>query len=267
VKSRKWILGLILVLSLATVSFGQGDPDYVKAYRFTAAGVSNDSVADVSSLGIGFWKVVTQNKGKTNPSACSVLFQISPVNVSASYTTLITTSCVTTNGAQSLVSAGPAAWIRVNMTSLTLATPDQEVTVTVMGWREVSAATITNATYTNVIPATPGGGVTSTIYSNTALAATVSAVSASPGKLDGFHVFNGHSAVCFLQFFDLATGSVTLGTTPPNFAIGVPTLKDVNMFNFLPLKAFATAISVAFTTTATGSTACTTAGNFTGFYH
>jgi hypothetical protein len=265
---KKLVLALTLILVLNCTGLAQGDPDYIKTYRFTTSGVNTDSVADVSGLGIGFWKVVTQVKGTPNPGACTAVLQGAPVNVNASYGTIVSTSCVTASGGQTIPTANPNAWIRVNMSSFTAGVVNQEVAVTIMGWREITGLTISNPLIVQSIPYTPAGATSSTTAFTATLGSTVFAVSASASKyLDGISVFNGHSAVCFIQFFDLATGSVTLGTTTPAFSIGVPTLQTVNIFNFLPLKLFNTAISVASTTTNNGSTTCTTASTFTAFYH
>lgn len=93
----------------------------------------------------------------------------------------------------------------------------------------------------------------STVYSgnvtNTAVAANASAT-----KMRAYAVFNGNSTVCYLQFFDIAQGSVTVGTTPNKFSIGFPALGGGN----LPLSfTFATAMTVAATTTRAGGSACT----------
>lgn len=80
------------------------------------------------------------------------------------------------------------------------------------------------------------------------------AANAAATKLRAYMITNNNSLVCYLQFFNLASASVTVGTTPPIFFVGVPALGGANMilaFNF------STAMTIAATTTATGSTNCT----------
>lgn len=44
-----------------------------------------------------------------------------------------------------------------------------------------------------------------------------------PCRAGSIHVYNGAGAACFVQFFNTgATANVTLGTTVPDFQIGVP---------------------------------------------
>lgn len=96
-------------------------------------------------------------------------------------------------------------------------------------------------------------GGTDTYY-NAALSNTVVSMKASAGNFYGFNqVYNSGGAVSFLQMFDLATGSVTLGTTTPkqSYAIqpsGVPFLNPKNTPD-----SYLTAISIAATLTAAGS--------------
>lgn len=86
---------------------------------------------------------------------------------------------------------------------------------------------------------------------------TVVSVKASAGSLYGWHLFNASTAVCYLQIFNVASGSVTLGTTVPTMAVGMNTLVASDVALPAPI-AFGTAISVAATTTPTGSTVCPT---------
>ena len=83
---------------------------------------------------------------------------------------------------------------------------------------------------------------------------TVTAVKASAGTLLGWYLFNSNSVTVYCQIFDLATGSVSLGTTAPKLSFGIPAGLGANL-GFMPGIKFSTAISVAFTTTRAGSTA------------
>jgi hypothetical protein len=95
---------------------------------------------------------------------------------------------------------------------------------------------------------------------NALLSTTVTAVKASAGNLYGVSFDNSAGTQkVYVQFFDVAAGSVTLGTTVPKFSLVVPAggYRD-NDFGPEEKVTFATAISVAATTTATGLTAPTT---------
>lgn len=75
---------------------------------------------------------------------------------------------------------------------------------------------------------------------------------ASAGILCGIHVQNSNGSAAFIQFFDLATGSVTVGSTTPKMSFQVPANGNLDIEFIRPIP-FATAITYACTTTATGS--------------
>lgn len=91
--------------------------------------------------------------------------------------------------------------------------------------------------------------------------ATATAIKASAGQLYGYHLFNTTAAVAYVQIFNVAAGSVTLGTTAPTFSIGIPASGGVTV-NWDKGIAFGTAISFGCTTTRTGSTGATCDVNF-----
>lgn len=107
------------------------------------------------------------------------------------------------------------------------------------------------------LPATSGGLsiVTGSV------GATATAIKASAGQLYGYHILNTTAAVAYVQLFNVAAGSVTLGTTVPVMSIGIPASGGVTV-NFDKGIAFSTAISFACTTTRTGSTGATCDVNF-----
>lgn len=86
---------------------------------------------------------------------------------------------------------------------------------------------------------------------------TAQQIKASAGKLYGLEVSNPNTVDAYIQLFDLATGSVTVGTTTPKQSYLVPGGDGINngamdkVFT-IPVS-FATAITYACTTTATGS--------------
>lgn len=98
---------------------------------------------------------------------------------------------------------------------------------------------------------------TSTPVLKAALSTTVFAVSAAPCTLNSYYIYNPNSSVAYVQLFDVAAGSVSLGTTTPKWAIGIPASSGANLSRLK--MAFTTALSVAATTTATGSSAPATA--------
>jgi hypothetical protein len=106
----------------------------------------------------------------------------------------------------------------------------------------------------NPVPLGSASGGLSTSFQN-ALLATVVAVDASAGQLYELYCFNPNASVAFVQLFDLATGSVTLGTTAPKLSYGIPATSASGFTVSLVGTQFSTAISAAATTTSNGSTA------------
>lgn len=94
------------------------------------------------------------------------------------------------------------------------------------------------------------GGTGNALLTNTAIA-----VKTSAGSLFGVNFVNTGASAAYVQVFDAAAGSVTLGATVPKLSFWVPAggawEEKFSAFGV----AFATAITVAATATATGSTA------------
>ncbi len=104
----------------------------------------------------------------------------------------------------------------------------------------------------NIRPATSGGwSLYSANVTNSALA-----VDASPGQVGGWYFYNNNAAVCYVQLWNTAQGSVTVGTTAPVISLGVPANAGANLAIPSGL-AFSTAITIAATTTRAGASACT----------
>jgi hypothetical protein len=101
------------------------------------------------------------------------------------------------------------------------------------------------------------------VNSQTGLTNTKVAVKASAGTFAGYMLYNPSASASYVQVFDVASGSVTLGTTPPTYVIGLPAGAAANV-EFKVGIPHATAITLAATATATGSTAPATA--LTGFF-
>ena len=79
-----------------------------------------------------------------------------------------------------------------------------------------------------------------------------------PGYIDYLHIINPNTAQAFLQLFDVAAASVTVGTTTPKLSFLIPAGDGTNSGGFErsfdpPLHFSANAITYACTTTATGN--------------
>ena len=87
----------------------------------------------------------------------------------------------------------------------------------------------------------------------------VQAIKGSAGQLYAYFLDNtANSATTYYQFFNVASGSVTLGTTTPLFVIPVPAGLAANL-SMAEGWVFGTAMSFAATTTYNGSNAPTSA--------
>lgn len=99
------------------------------------------------------------------------------------------------------------------------------------------------------------GGTTFTSSLGTS---TLTQIKGTAGQLYWLSVINLKASVLYLQIFNKASASVTLGTTTPDLVFPLPTQGDTNGagFNFSVPNgiAFGTGISWAITTTETGST-------------
>jgi hypothetical protein len=99
------------------------------------------------------------------------------------------------------------------------------------------------------------GGGASTFFASAQLA-TVTSVKSSAGNLYGFTLQNPNASAAYVQLFDLATGSITLGSTTPKLSYWVPANGSYDFPCISEAKvSFVNAISIAATTTATGSNA------------
>ena len=112
----------------------------------------------------------------------------------------------------------------------------------------------------SVSPVSKTTGGATPYYTNVG---TLANVKASAGQIYTINAVNLTTAPVYLQVFNLAAASVTLGTTAPTQQFAIPSSGDTNGAGFvlsIPVGlAFGTAISMAITTTAGGSTT-TTAG-------
>lgn len=94
--------------------------------------------------------------------------------------------------------------------------------------------------------------------SSTALTNTAQAIKASAGKLGGWYIYNPNSAATYVILYNVASGSVTVGTTVAKMILCIPATAGANL-DMTSGITFDTAISVAATTTGPGNTAPSTA--------
>lgn len=88
-------------------------------------------------------------------------------------------------------------------------------------------------------------------YRNTALSSTPQSVKASAGSVMGWNFINANTVPIYVKFFNIASGSVTVGTSPITLTILVPPGDGVTPGMFLlepslvPFEVFSNAISIA----------------------
>jgi hypothetical protein len=105
--------------------------------------------------------------------------------------------------------------------------------------------------FTTVTPSTTGGWSKITALAQTT---TKKVVKASAGTFGGYYAYNPNGTIAYVQVFDVASASVTLGTTPPDLVFAIPPASAANLEITNGVN-MATAMTLACTTTATGSTA------------
>ena len=94
---------------------------------------------------------------------------------------------------------------------------------------------------------------------------TVTSIKTKPGAIFNISIINYDASVRFLQVFDVASTSVTLGTTTPVYVLGVAS-SGVATAEIDSGIYCGTAISIAVTTTSTGSTGATTGADVSIVY-
>ncbi len=104
---------------------------------------------------------------------------------------------------------------------------------------------------------TTSGGWTPGITA--AVSTTVTSIKSSAGQLGKMLCYNPNATVAYVQIFNIASGSVTLGSSTPVDVVPVPATLNGGFTMPFPGEQFGTAISYAATTTATGSIAPGTA--------
>lgn len=121
----------------------------------------------------------------------------------------------------------------------------------------VGSHAVTNAGTFATQPSVSATAVGVTISKTDALVATAVAVKASAGNVYGYHIYNSNSADAFVHFYNIAQGSVTVGSSTRIYTIFVPGGGVLDTSLAFPIS-FSTAITIAATTTITGSGAPST---------
>jgi hypothetical protein len=115
-----------------------------------------------------------------------------------------------------------------------------------------SSGNLINAVKAPLGLSTTGGW---TPFFKAGLTTTPTAVKTSAGQLGFVQCDNANASYAYVQIFNLATGSVTLGVSTPTQVLPMPSnLSNGFVMNLAGMQ-YSTAISVAATTTATGAAA------------
>jgi hypothetical protein len=107
----------------------------------------------------------------------------------------------------------------------------------------------------NSLPSTSASYATSLFYSGAITSPT--SVKGSAGNLYGYYIYNPNSSVCYVEFFN--TNSVTLGTTNPAIALGIPATGAANLApSPVAISNFSSYIYIASETTPKSGSSCNT---------
>ena len=157
----------------------------------------------------------------------------------------------------------PDANSAVNVAQINGVTPLMGNGTTGTGSQRVTIASDNTAFSVNatVVPATSGG---LSVVSGT-IGATATAIKASAGQLYGWYLFNSNATIVYCQIFNIASGSVSLGSSTPALSFGIPAGAAANILGAIGI-AFGTAMSFAFTTTRSGSTGPASTVDYNFFY-
>lgn len=124
-------------------------------------------------------------------------------------------------------------------------------------------------TFVTPVPDTVNGWLVANMTSgdgSTALTNTAQAIKASAGKLGGWYIYNPNSSAVYIPIYNVAAGSVTVGTTNPQMVLCIPATSAANVEFAMGIPFTNAGFSAAATTTGGGSTAPTTALEANFFY-
>jgi hypothetical protein len=91
-------------------------------------------------------------------------------------------------------------------------------------------------------------------------------VANTAGQVGGWYFYNPNVSVAYVQFFNAQASAVTLGTTAPAYSLGIPAGGAATVAAGMVGIQHATAISIAITTTRSGSTNTTSTVDYNIFY-
>lgn len=147
-------------------------------------------------------------------------------------------------------------------------------TVTALTQRVVLATDVGLPAGTNLIgdvdvaPRTTGGWLVGNFTSGdtyTALTNSAQVIKGSAGKFGGYYIYNPNNTAIYVLVYDIAAASVTVGTSTAKLVFCIPAASAANL-ELLAGIPFATAMSIAATTTGDGNTAPTVALEAMVFY-
>lgn len=162
-----------------------------------------------------------------------------------------------------------ARYFRVRFTAYSSGTATAIVGFSALpGWQNAAQMKVTSgATFPVSGSVTPTPGTTGgwSVSSQTALSNTKTQIKSSAGTFGGYMIYNPTVAVAYVQVWDVANASITVGTTAPTYVLSIPAGSAANLELTCGVN-HATAINVAATTTPTGSTAPASALTCALFY-
>jgi len=250
----KWLRALALLAALAPApalanfTFSQGAG--TTAFSFTGSG----SCAGVQCFATAI----------INSSGTEIFTSANPAQVTGANGSFPITGTITANQG----TAGGSAWL-MNLGQMGGTSINSGCVGALSGFGATIPSTVCGVFGTYVIntlgpgPATPANSNPVTLGTSTplklsALTNAAVAIKASAGQFYMLHCGNSNAAQGYVQIFNLAAGSVVLGTTVPLLSVVIaPT--STGGFALAAPMAFSTAMSAAATTTAGGSTALGTA--------
>ena len=181
--------------------------------------------------------------------------------------------CAISNaGNTATVKAASTAAAAADLALVVAISPNNGVSITGTGGIVATKASGTAAASTDiaqVVTLSPNSPQPATTSANQALTninvnatGALVAVKASAGNLFGLSMFNNTAAIVFLSFWNVAVGSVTLGTTAPTCVFALPASGSLTIppSNFALLNS-GTAISFAAVTAYNGSTTASVTGS------
>lgn len=255
----------------------------------SASWTSATAVNTVLALNCSIYNAVSVAMSNTSTMTAGVLtFEVSPNSTTGSDGTWFTVTMAridsfTAESTYTLNTVANRAWttsvdgftyFRVRLSTVITGTGTASVFIAPQTFAVEPLVTVGNATAAN-LQATVTGSVTAnastnaiglvglnpslssvglTVFSNQALTNTVTAVKTSAARMHQYDFYNPNATGVWIQLFNLATGSVTLGTTAPTRTIYLPATSGRDWSSSFS-DSWSTALTIACTTTNTGSTA------------